>query len=193
MNLATPRILIVAALASTALLTACAPAVPPLPTEPTPSETTASPIAATPHCTVDDLEITYAATDNTAGHAHGILTFTNNTDDTTCTLNGYPSAYLTESAFSVIGAISTNDTVTTPAPVTLAPGDHAEAAVTITRADIVEGCNIETATFLLVAPPLPTPADFAGGGDAEQVAIADTEACTNAGISLLAIAAVTAG
>jgi hypothetical protein len=194
MTLATSRILIVATLAvTTGLLTACAPTLPPLPTVPTPTETTASPVAGTAECTTDNLSITYAATDNTAGHEHGILTFTNSHGDTTCGMNGYPSAYFSHpEAFSAMGAVSTNDTVTVPSLVVLAPGDHAQAAVTITRAEIVEGCTVVTATALLVAPPLSHPANFGELGDAQHVDIADTSACNNASISLLAIAAVTA-
>src|SRR5664279_892090 len=105
-------------------------------TSATPTATPTTSTAATP-CTRDNMKISYQGTDNTAGHFHGVLTFTN-TSAAPCSMQGYPTVYMgQQEAEGTQGAASTNDTSTSPSLVTVAPGAAAHAATTITDAGVV--------------------------------------------------------
>jgi hypothetical protein len=166
--------------ASVALLTGCLAAVPApsLTPEASESSTSAEPTACA------DLTVDYAATDNSAGHAHGILTFTNDAD-AACTIEGYPAVHI-ENAINgdPMGAASSDDPVISPSLILLGPGDHATAAVTITRADIVEGCDLQTSVALLVA---------AAAADVKRVDVPEFSGCKNDSIGLLSVGAFAAG
>ncbi|MEO8528353.1 MAG: DUF4232 domain-containing protein [Pseudolysinimonas sp.] len=152
---------------------------------------TASPSAAggTAACTRNDLSTTFTATDGTAGHLHGILTFENNTS-TSCTLTGYPTVYFGQpGAAGSMGAPASNDTADAGAGVLLAPGDTAVANLTITQAGIVEGCDITETDYFAVAPP-GAPFDIAV--TAQHVNADGLEGCAN-DVSLLVVGGVAAG
>jgi Protein of unknown function (DUF4232) len=156
-------------------------------TSPTPSPTPTPTTAAAPACTRDSLKITYQGTDNSAGHFHGVMTFTN-TSAAACTMNGYPIVYMgQEEAEGTQGAASTNDTSVAPALVTVAPGAAAHAAVTITDAGNV--CDPVDTTYLVAAPPLTAP--FDESTNAEHVYNVDVQACNDPSISLIQVGPVT--
>ena len=187
---------IAVAVAVVALLSGCHsnPARPVSPSSSDGSSTSAKPtVTATPStdatavCTRDTLKITYQGTDNTAGHFHGVLTFTN-TGAAPCSMNGYPIVYMgQEEAEGTQGAASTNDTSTSPTLVTVAPGASAHAATTITDAGIV--CDPVDTTYLIAAPPVAHPFDYAT--DAEHVYDVDVQACNDDTISLIEVGPVT--
>lgn len=138
-------------------------------------------------CTRDSVRITYQGTDNTAGHFHGVLTFTN-TSAASCTMNGYPVAYIGQpEAEETMGAASTDDTTSAPTPVTVPPGGTAHAAVTITDAGNV--CDPVDITYLIAAPPLAHPFDLSTDGEHVDGVIA--AGCNDASISLIQVGAVT--
>jgi hypothetical protein len=150
---------------------------------PTPTKTA----AAAPACTRDGLKITYQGTDNSAGHFHGVLTFTN-TGAAACSMNGYPIVYMgQEQAEGTQGAASTDDTSSTPALVTVAPGEAAHAATTITDAGVV--CDPVDTTYLVAAPPLTHP--FDASADGEHVYNVDVQACNDDSVSLIQVGAIT--
>jgi hypothetical protein len=152
---------------------------------PTPTSTTST--GSAPACTRDSLKITYQGTDNTAGHFHGMLTFTN-TGSAPCSMNGYPIVYLgQEEAEGTQGAASTNDTSSSPALVTVAPGAAAHAATTITDAGVV--CEPVDTSYLVAAPPLTHP--FVYDTDGEHVYNVNVQACNDDTISLVQVGPVT--
>ena len=150
---------------------------------------TATPSAtATAACTIADLSITYQGTDNTAGHFHGVLTLTNSRGASPCSMKGYPIVFMgQEEAEGTQGAASTNDTSSTPALVTVAPGAAAHAAVTITDAGVV--CDPVDTTYLVVSPPLDHP--FDQETDGQHVYNVDVQACNDTSISLIEVGPVT--
>jgi hypothetical protein len=156
-------------------------------TSPTPSPTPTTTAAGAPACTRDSLKITYQGTDNTAGHFHGVLTFTN-TGAVACSMNGYPIVYMgQEEAEGTQGAASTNDTSSAPSLVTVAPGGAAHAATTITDAGNVWD-PVDT-TYLGAAPPLTAP--FDESANAEHVYNVDVQACNDDTVSLIQVGPVT--
>jgi uncharacterized protein DUF4232 len=181
------RLVLIAAATAT-LLTACAPAAP-TPT-PTPTQSATATTAAPVECTREELTTTYEATDNTPGQTHGILTFTNSSD-AACSIDGYPTAYVEDPIKTQpLGAVSEDDTAATPTPVLLQPGEQAQAALTITRGDLIEGCDVVTAFSLLVAPPLSHPVTTQ---DLQTVETPEFFACDNDDISLVRAGSVGAG
>ena len=153
---------------------------------PTPTETT-PPVAAAA-CTIADLSITYQGTDNTAGHFHGVLTLTNSRGTSPCSMKGYPIVFMgQEEAEGTQGAASTNDTSSTPALVTVAPGAAAHAAVTITDAGVV--CDPVDTTYLVASPPLDHPFDHETDG--QHVYNVNVQACNDTSISLIEVGPVT--
>ena len=180
------------AVAIVALLSGCNGAAGPS-GSPTSSASSTPSVSATPTesaaavCTRDTLKITYQGTDNTAGHFHGVLTLTN-TGAAPCTMNGYPIVYMgQEEAEGTQGAASTNDTATSPALVTVAPGASAHAATTITDAGIV--CDPVDTTYLVASPPLDVPFDESANG--EHVYNVNVQACNDNTISLIEVGPVT--
>ena len=144
-----------------------------------------------PPCTRDNLEIAYQPADNTAGHAHGILQF-RNSGATACSMTGFPVLYFGNSeAEQPMGAAAGDDTSTVAAPVDLAPGAAAHAAVTITDASLVGGCTVQSTDYLIAAPPLSHAFDFSSDG--RHVPIAATDACSEDSAALLLVGAVVAG
>lgn len=153
-----------------------------------PSPTPTASSAAGAACTRDSLKITYQATDNSAGHFHGMLTFTN-TAPSACTMNGYPIVYIGQpDAEQPMGGASTNDTTSTPALVALSPGGTAHAAITITDAGVVCDNPIDT-TYVIAAPPLDHP--FDATVDGEHVDNVPISGCNDAAVSLVQVGAVT--
>ena len=156
-------------------------------TSTTPSPTPTPTTAAAPACTRDSLKITYQATDGTAGHFHGMLTFTN-TGTATCSMKGYPIVYIGQpEAEETMGAASTNDTTSVPALVTVAPGAAAHAATTITDAGAV--CQPVDTTYLIAAPPLDHP--FVLETDGEHVYDVVGQGCNDDSVSLVMVGAIT--
>ncbi|MEO6114820.1 MAG: DUF4232 domain-containing protein [Pseudolysinimonas sp.] len=148
--------------------------------------TPTSSVPASAACTRDGLKITYQGTDNTAGHFHGVLTFTNT--GAACSMNGYPIVYVGQpEAEEPMGAASTNDTTSAPALVNLAAGASAHAAVTITDAGVV--CDPVDTTYLLASPPLSHP--FEWTSDAEHVYNVNIGGCNDSSVSLIQVGAVT--
>jgi len=138
-------------------------------------------------CTRDSLKITYQGTDNTAGHFHGLLTFTN-TSATACTMKGYPIVYIGQpEAEETMGAASTNDTTSAPALVTVPPGGAAHAATTITDAGVV--CEPVDTSYLIAAPPLTHP--FDSNTDGQHVYNVIGSGCNDASVSLIVVGAIT--
>lgn len=156
--------------------------------KPTVTATPTTSTAAEPACTRDDLKITYQGTDNTAGHFHGVLIFTNDRGAAPCSMNGYPTVYLgQEEAEGTQGAASTNDTSTSPGLVTIPQGASAHAAITITDAGVV--CDPVDTSYLIAAPPVNHPFDVATDG--EHVYNVNVQACNDATISLIEVGPVT--
>lgn len=138
-------------------------------------------------CTRDSLKITYQGTDNTAGHFHGVLTFTN-TGTAPCSMKGYPIVFMgQEEAEGTQGAASTNDTSSSPALVTVAPGAAAHAAATITDAGVV--CEPVDTSYLVASPPLTVPFDESTNG--EHVYNVNVQACSDDSISLIQVGPIT--
>lgn len=154
----------------------------------TAAPTPTTPPAAAPACTRDDLKITYQGTDNTAGHFHGVLTFTNDRGAGPCSMKGYPIVFMgQEEAEGTQGAASTNDTSSSPSLVTVAQGGAAHAATTITDAGVV--CDPVDTTYLIASPPLDHPFDH--DTDGEHVYNVDVQACNDDSISLIQVGPIT--
>lgn len=185
-------------------LVGCTPPAPEPDPEPTVSQTpaaestpepTSDPVAKLPHttddpCLRDNLQITYTAVDNTAGHAHGVITFTN-TSGTVCNLEGYPSVWFSfPEASSAMGAEVTIDPASPVTSFDLAPGATATAQLTIVNAGNVDGCDPVDATSMLIIPPLPgaVPEDLELW--ARFVPIDPTPACRNDDLTLLTVGAM---
>lgn len=180
-------------------LTACGPgsggstpgasgsATPSASASPTPTASD-EPVAGAP-CTRDSLLTTYTATDGTAGHLHGILTFENRLD-VACSMSGYPIVYFGQpEAAGSMGAPASNDTADPGSAVVLGAGETAVANLTITQAGIVEGCDITDTDYFAVAPP---GAPFDIEVTAQHVDAPGLEGCSN-DVSLLVVGGVAAG
>ena len=184
-----------APLAVVVLLAGCGgpPAQTPVPADPSSPTATATPTPTPPvptsaACTRDSLSTTYTPTDNSAGHAHGVITFLN-ISDSTCSLDGYPTVVFDHyEVAGQLGAVSNNDMTTVPVLVELAPGAAATAALTIAQAGFVDGCTLVTTNALLIAPPLTHPFDWST--DAQNAPALGLQACDNDDISLLTVGAV---
>ncbi len=167
--------------ASTASATP-SPTTTPTPT-PTPTHTTDDP------CLRDSLDITYTATDNSAGHAHGIITLTN-ISTATCNIEGYPTVWFDNpEAQQAMGAAATKEPFDGTVPsFDLVPGASAVSNLTITEAGFVDGCTMVDSIALLVVPPLPgevsDPSQFW-----RHVPIDATPACSNDDATLLSVSA----
>lgn len=107
-------------------------------------------------------------------------------------MNGYPIVYFDHYEVAMpMGGVSSNDTSVAPTSVEVAPGGTAQAAITITQAGFVDGCDVVTTQALLVAPPITHP--FEWSTDAQHVNTGDVSACSNDDISLITVGAITAG
>ena len=135
-------------------------------------------------CTRDDLTITYAATDNTAGHAHGILTFTN-TSAQPCGMAGFPIVYMGNSEVEGPAGLPASPDGPAGSGFVITPGQAATSAVTITDAGIIEGCAVVQTTHLVVAPPQDDP--FVWEDDGQHVTIASTGSCNEPSIGLITV------
>ena len=148
-------------------------------TSATPSSTPTSTAAGVPTCTLDQLDIVFSPTDNSAGHAHGVLTFAN-TGQQDCSLTGYATVVFDNpEAEQPMGQPAIHDPTEPTIPAVAGVGGFSTADLTITRADIVEGCAVVTATALLVTPP--------GLSQYRYVPIAPMPACQNDDIGLLMV------
>lgn len=158
---------------------------------PTPTQAPPPPPAPTATlCNRDVLHITYAATDASAGHLHGILTFTNFSGDP-CHMVGWPAVWFDNpEAQQPMGNQSTWDQTAAPDFI-IAPGGKGTATVSITQAGIVEGCTVVQSIALLVIPPMP---EFGNWVDwAQHVVIPTTDACTESSIGLITTGSVIPG
>lgn len=191
---------VVAVIALTLALAGCVPQATGGPTSsvPTPSASTATssptptaaPPAAVPACTRDNVTTTYVPTDNSAGHFHGVINFSNRLD-TPCSMNGYPAVWFDNpEAQSPIGAQASFDPASTPATVVLQPGGILQAALTITDAGFID-CDHTTSNAFLVAAPKDGPTDL--DADIQHVSIDPTQACLGNDAPLLVVGAVTVG
>jgi hypothetical protein len=138
-------------------------------------------------CTRGDLTITYAATDNSAGHSHGILTFANSAGEP-CGMAGFPIVYMGSSEVAAPVGLPASPDGPAGAGFVIAPGQAATSAVTITQAGIIEGCNVVQTTHLVVAPPQDDP--FVWEDDGRNVPIASTPSCNEASIGLITVGAL---
>ena len=149
-----------------------------------PSATTAPPAEALP-CTRDDLDITFTEADSSAGHRHGVLDFTN-TAPSACTLEGYPILFMGNSEVEAPqGPQAGENATSTPAPITLEPGNVASSDVTITQAGIVDGCTVAQSTHFIAAPPQDAP--FAWEDDGRDVPTPEFDSCLEDDIGLLTV------
>jgi hypothetical protein len=145
----------------------------------TPSPTPSSDAGSVPTCTLDQLDIVYSPTDNTAGHAHGVLTF-GNTSQQDCSLTGYATVVFDNpEAQQPMGLPASHDPSEPTGPAVASVSGFSTADLTITDAGIVDGCTIVTATALLVTPP--------GLTQYRHVPIPPTQACQNDDIGLLTV------
>jgi len=153
---------------------------------PTPSEETGSGGGGdSAPCTRDNLTIVFDETDSSAGHRHGILTFANSSG-VVCTLEGYPIVFMGSSEVAApVGTQAIEDAMSTPALISLNPGNEVTAALTITQAGIVEGCTVATSTHLVVAPPLDHP--FVWEDNDRHVPTPAIDSCEEQDIGLLAV------
>jgi hypothetical protein len=128
---------------------------------------------------LDQLNIVYSPTDNTAGHAHGVLTFAN-TSQQDCSLTGYATVVFDNpEAQQPMGQPATHDPSEPTGPAVASVDGFSTADLTITDAGIVDGCTIVTAIALLVTPP--------GLSQYQHVVIPPTQACQNDSIGLLSV------
>jgi len=145
----------------------------------TPTPTHSSAEGGAPTCTLDQLAINYSPTDNSAGHAHGVLTFAN-TSQQSCSLTGYSTVVFDNpEALQPMGKPASQNPSQPTGPALMGVDGFSTADLTITDAGIVEGCTIVTASALLVTPP--------GLTQYREVAIPPTQACRNDGIGLLTV------
>jgi hypothetical protein len=176
------------------LLAGCAPGgtsdtPPPPPTESaSPSSVpTDGPVVDDSQCTRDDLTITFAESDSSAGHRHGVLTFLDS-GSADCSLEGYPIVFMGNSEVAApVGPQATEDPVVEPVLVDLSPGEAATAALTITQAGIVEGCTVASSDHLVVAPPLDHA--FVWEDNGRHVPTPAIDSCLEQTIGLLAVGA----
>jgi len=157
---------------------------------PTAAPTSAPAPGAAALCNRNVLKITYAATDNSAGQQHGILTFTNFSGDP-CHMYGWPAVWFDNpEAQQPMGAQSLWDQSAAPDFI-IAPGGTGTATVTITQAGFVDGCTVVQSIALLVIPPMP---EFGSWSDwAQHVDIPSTDACTQSSIGLITTGSVIPG
>jgi len=167
------------------LLSGCQPSAPPSgsPSSTPTSSATPSPTptsgAGAPACTRDQVLVSYSPTDNSAGHAHGVLTFAN-TSQQTCSITGYSTVVFDNpEAQQAMGAPASHDPSEPTGPAVMTVEGFSTADLTITDAGIVDGCTIVTSIALLVALP--------GETDYQHVVIPPTQACQNDSIGLLTV------
>lgn len=177
--------LVVPLVVAAVLLSGCQPSAPPsgspssTPTSSATPSPTPSAVAGAPACTRDQVHIVYSPTDNSAGHAHGVLTFAN-TSQQTCSVTGYSTVVFDNpEAQQAMGAPASHDPSEPTGPAVMTVEGFSTADLTITDAGIVDGCTIVTASALLVTLP--------GESQYQEVAIPPTHACQNDSIGLLTV------
>jgi len=148
-------------------------------TSATPTPSGSSSAGGAPTCTLDQLSITFSPTDNSAGHAHGVLTFAN-TSQQDCSLTGYSTVVFDNpEALQPMGQPASQNPSEPTGPALMGVGGFSTADLTITDAGIVDGCTIVTASALLVTPP--------GLTQYREVPIPPMQACQNDDIGLLTV------
>jgi hypothetical protein len=141
---------------------------------PTPTAT-----ADTADCSAGQLQIVYSPSDNSAGHAHGLLTF-GNLGQTDCILTGYATVYFQNpTTLQPMGQPASHDPSEPTGPADASVDGFSSADLTTTQAGFVDGCTIVTATALLVTPP--------GMSHQFVVPIDATPACSDPSIGLLTV------
>jgi len=175
------------AVAAVLVLSGCHPSAPPTgspSSTPTTSASassspTPSAVSGPPACTRDQVSISFYPTDNSAGHAHGVLTFAN-TSQQDCAITGYSTVVFDNpEALQPMGAPASHDPSEPTGPAVMTVEGFSTADLTITDAGIVDGCTVVTAHALLVTLP--------GESQYVEVAMPPTQACQNAGIGLLTV------
>lgn len=138
----------------------------------------------TPACTTSDLKATVGGRQGAAGSDYTTIDFTN-AGSYSCTLYGYPGMSLANSG-GPIGASATRDRSRSPAPVTLAPGAKANAALRVVDAQNYPSgtCSPDSGSFLLIYPPNQT--------EAIDLPFKST-GCKNSSVKLLSVSVVTPG
>jgi Protein of unknown function (DUF4232) len=178
----TPTIAEVSTPTPTVTPSEAAPAPPPVADPaPMPPHTTDDP------CVRDDVAFSFEPTDGTAGHLHGnLLMF--NIGTRTCNVEGYPTLW-----FQKVGPDTPMGLKASKEPIDglvasfdLVPGASAVAAVTITQAEIVEGCTVVNAVSFLAIPPLPGLVND-WENFARHVTTPSMSACDNPDIGLLSV------
>lgn len=106
-----------------------------------------------PHCDTTKLAPSASPAEGGGGMSKTVydLNF-ENTSDQTCKLKGFPGVNPMDHNGGSFGAPAKR-TDATPEEVVLNPGESATAYLTITSADVIEGCNAEEASGLLVWAP----------------------------------------
>jgi hypothetical protein len=140
-------------------------------TSATPTPTPTPTATDTADCSANQLQIVYGATDGSAGHAHGVLTF-GNLGQTDCILTGYSTvSFQNPTTLQPMGPAAVHDPSESAGPADASVDGFSTADLTITDASIVGGCTIVTATALLVTPP--------GMSHQFVVPVDPTQACSN--------------
>jgi Protein of unknown function (DUF4232) len=181
--------LAIAVIAAVLLIAGCQPSAPPSGSPSADSSAGSSPSATpsstpsaqagTPNCTLDQLNIVYSPSDNSAGHAHGVLTFAN-VSQQDCALTGYSTVVFDNpEALQPMGKPASHDPSEPTGPAHMGVEGFSTADVTITNAGFVDGCTVVTANALLVTPP--------GLTQYREVPIPPTQACQNDSIGLLTV------
>lgn len=105
-------------------------------------------------------------------------------------MNGYPQVWFdSPEAQSKLGSAAGQDPGVAPALVILQPDGLLHAAVTITEASFVDGCNVTQSIAMLVSPPLDHEASL--DTDLQHVVIPSTDACSGHDIGLITVGPVT--
>jgi len=124
--------------------------------------------------------------DEAAGHTDEQILFTNN-GPSTCVLGGFPGVSFLDAGGRMLGAAADREQTTAPL-VTLAPGRHAVAHLTVAHIGPIPGCEQDsgsaTATSIRIYPP--------ALHDALTIAADGQRACTSPGAHQLTVGPVTA-
>lgn len=138
-------------------------------------------------CAAGTLKVTLGLGQGTAGSVYQVIDFTN-VSSAACTLDGYPGVSLATgtTASAQIGAAAVRSTTTTPAVVTLAPGQSANALLQIADAGNypTATCSPVKAKYLQVYPPNQTSASYL---------YTVSTGCSAAAVKLMTIGAVSPG
>jgi len=147
-----------------------------------PEETPPPAVVAEP-CTRDDLEIRFDPFEPGVSELRGVLEF-RNVSGATCSVEGHPAVYFSapESA-ETWGPPAALGTIWAAAPVDLAPGVTATAALTIRRASEMCADPVETDALVVGVPSEP----FDPAAPGRHVAVDGIEVCPDPAVPLLSV------